>query len=145
MTSAAVVYRSPGGITRRYAEEIARYLSSKGIEASVASVGECDPASLVAADYVLLGCWTGGLFVILQHPDEPWLAFVRNLPKLERPRIGLFTTFKLATGSMFPKMAAALAGRAPVVELELRARNGSLSGADRRAIDRFVAKGAVRP
>ena len=51
-----------------------------GLEASVVSVGECDIGSLAAVDFLLLGCWTNGLFVIGQHPDEPWLAFARDLP-----------------------------------------------------------------
>src|SRR5512142_2338858 len=101
MTTAAVVYRSRSGKTRRYAEAIGQHLRSRGVETSVASVGEVDIAGLANVDLVLLGCWTNGLFVILQHPDGPWLSFARELPSLERARVGLFTTYQLATGSMF--------------------------------------------
>ena len=103
-------------------------------------MGDCDPATLADADYLLLGCWTSGLFLILQHPDEPWLAFVRDMPETKRPRVALFTTYILATGSQFPKMRTALVGKTNVPELELKSRNGHLSTADERALERFVAQ-----
>jgi flavodoxin len=136
---AVVVYRSHSGVTRKYGEEIAGHLRGRGLAVTVASVGECDFGSLADADYLLLGCWTSGLFVVLQHPDEPWLAFVRDMPVTTSPKVALFTTYKLVTGSQFPKMRAALAGKAREPELELKARGGALSDADRAALDRFVA------
>ena len=139
MKKAVVVYRSHSGVTRGYGEEIGAYLAGKGIDVEVASVGEADFGSVGAADYLLLGCWTSGLFVIRQHPDEPWLAFVRDMPAAPGPRVALFTTYKLATGSQFAKMRAALAGKTAEPALELKSRNGHLSDSDRAALDRFVA------
>lgn len=55
-----------------------------------------------------------------------------------RARIGLFTTYKIATGSMFARTRAALAGKAGRVELELKSRDGHLSDAGRLALDRFL-------
>ena len=138
MPRAVVVYRSRTGITRRYGEEIAAHLRERGIEAGFTSVGEADFATLSGADYLLLGCWTSGLFVIRQHPDEPWLAFVRDMPPATRPKVALFTTFKLATGSQFPRMRAALVGKTAAPALELKSRSGHLSDADRAALDAFV-------
>ncbi|HEY3335303.1 MAG TPA: flavodoxin domain-containing protein [Candidatus Limnocylindrales bacterium] len=138
MTTAAVVYRSATGTTRQLAEEIGAHLRAKGVDATVRSVGDADPAALATADLVLLGCWTSGLFVIAQHPDEPWLAFVRDLPPLPNARVGLFTTYKLVTGSMFPRMRAALGGRTPHVDLELKVRGAHLTDAGRAALDRFA-------
>ena len=139
MKKAVVVYRSHTGVTRSYAEEIAAHLRAKGVAVTVASVGEADFAALAEADYLLLGCWTSGLFVILQHPDEPWLAFVRDMPQMMRPKVALFTTYQLATGSQFARMRAALAGKTQAPELELKARGSTLSQADRAALDRFLA------
>ncbi len=138
---AVVVYRSHSGVTRRYGEEIGAYLTKRGIGTEVASVGDCDFATLADVDYLFLGCWTSGLFVILQHPDEPWLAFVRDMPETKRPRVALFTTYLLATGSQFPKMRAALTGRTNVPELELKSRNGRLSSADEKALESFISRG----
>ena len=138
MQTAAIVYRSAKGTTRSLAEEMCTHLESRGITTTVQSVGDTDPAALAGVDLVLLGCWTSGLFVVAQHPDEPWLAFVRDLPDLGQARVGLFTTYKLATGSMFAKMRAAVGGRATRIDLELKSRNGHLSDAGRLALDRFV-------
>jgi len=137
---AVVAYRSHSGVTRRYAEAIAAFLDARGVDAQVASVGECDMASVSDADYLLLGCWTSGLFVVMQHPDEPWLAFVRDMPRLTgpRPKIGLFTTYKLATGSQFPKMRDALSGQTSAPQLELKSRDGRLSAADEKALEQFL-------
>ena len=139
MKKAVVVYRSHSGVTRRYGEAIAAHLRERGVTTTVASVGEADLASLADADYLLLGCWTSGLFVVLQHPDEPWLAFVRDMPPTMRPKVALFTTYQLATGSQFPRMRAALAGKTKAPELELKARGSALSDEGRAALDRFIA------
>jgi flavodoxin len=138
---AAIIYRSRTGTTRRFAEEIGAHLKTRGVETSVSSIGDCDPENLGEMDIVLLGCWTNGLFVIHQHPDQPWLDFVRDVPALPGARVGLFTTYRLATGSMFAKMRTPLAGKAPSVGLELKSRDGHLSDEQRRALDRFLAGG----
>jgi flavodoxin len=136
---AVVVYRSHSGVTRRYGEEIGAFLTARGIATQVVSVGECDMATLADADHLLLGCWTSGLFVIRQHPDEPWLAFVREMPATSRPKVALFTTYQLRTGSQFPKMRAALAGKTASPGLELKSRDGHLSAADERSLEQFLA------
>ena len=138
MPTAAIVYRSATGTTRRLAEEVGAHLQSRGVVTTVQSVGDADAASLATVDLVFLGCWTSGFFVVAQHPDEPWMAFVRDLPTLGRARVGLFTTYKLATGSMFARMRAALGAKAGSVDLELKSRNGHLSDAGRQALDRWL-------
>ncbi len=143
MARAIVVYRSHSGVTRRYGEEIAAFLGLKGVKTTVTSVGECDMSTLAEADFLFLGCWTSGLFVVMQHPDEPWLAFARDMPKLPLaaeggPQVALFTTYKLATGSQFPKMRAALAGKTSVPQLELKSRDGHLSPRDDEALELFI-------
>jgi hypothetical protein len=148
VTTALVVYRSRTGVTRRYGEEIASHLRGRGIDSSVTSVGECDMASLAGVDYLFLGCWTSGMFVVMQHPDGPWLSFVRDMPKIGetaadgtgRPSVALFTTYKLRTGSQFPRMRAALGDKTPEPRLELKSRNGTLSGKDRRVLDEFTSR-----
>jgi len=141
MKTAAVVYRSRTGTTRRYAEEIAAYLRTRGVASQVSSIGECDMSQLADVDYLLLGCWTNGLMVVLQHPDDPWLAFARDLPPVARARVGVFTTYKLLTGTMFAKMRGALADKAPSIGLELKSRDGRLSERDKQALDEFLARG----
>ena len=148
MTTALVVYRSHTGVTRRYGDEIAAHLRTRGVDATVVSVGECDMASLGRVDYLFLGCWTSGMFVVGQHPDGPWMSFVRAMPKIgetaadgtARPSVALFTTYQLRTGSQFPRMRAALRGKTPEPRLEIKSRNGALSDRDRQALDEFVSR-----
>lgn len=139
MTTAAVVYRSSTGTTRRFAEAIAAHLGSRGVEAHAASIDDRDPASLAGVDLVLLGCWTSGLFVIGQHPDGPWVSWAGKLPDLQGARVALFTTYKLATGSMFRRMRAELARTGATIDLELKSRNGQLSADHQRQLDAWLA------
>jgi flavodoxin len=138
MTTACVVYCSATWTTAGLAEDIARHLRDRGIETTVASFGEEDRAVLAAADIVLLGAWTHGLFVVRQHPEQAWVEWARDLPALAATRVGLFTTYKLRTGSMFQRMREALGPVAPKVGLELKSRNRQLTDEGRRALDAFL-------
>jgi flavodoxin len=138
---AVVVYQTRTGNTRQFAEEIGDHLAERGIETVVLSIDECSPDRLQAADYVLLGCWTQGLFVVLQHPDDAWIGFVRGLPAISRPKVGIFATYMLATGRMFGQMRKHLAGKVPTPVLELKTKDAHLHDEHRRALDGFVAGG----
>ena len=138
MKKAVVVYRSHSGVTRGYGEEIGRFLAERGVATQVVSVGECEFAALADADYLFLGCWTSGMFFVTQHPDEPWLAFVRDMPATPRPKAALFTTYKIATGSQFRKMRAALGAKTAAPSLELKSRSGRLSAADKQVLAQFL-------
>lgn len=139
MTKAAIVYHSRTGTTRQFAEEIGDYLATLGVETRVESVQDCEASSMVDADLLLLGCWTSGWFIVRQHPEEPWVEFARRLPRVERARSALFTTYTLATGSMFRRMRAELAGKAGPAELELKSRDGHLDDRHREALQRLAA------
>ncbi len=139
MKRAVIVYRSRTGTTRQLAEEISAYLATRDIDPQVVSVGECDVQALRDVDYLLLGCWTGGFMIVRQHPDQPWVDFAQAIPATTGPRLGLFTTYKLATGSMFAQMRRHLVGRLSAPALELKSRTGRLSESNRRALERFVA------
>jgi hypothetical protein len=142
MPTAAVVYLSATFTTAGLADEIAGHLRSRGIETLVASIDDVDPAVLADVDYLLLGAWTHGWFVVRQHPDAPWVAFARSLPRLERPAVGLFTTYRLRTGSMFRRMRDALGGSGARVTLELEQRGPHLDDGLRAALDRWLREAA---
>jgi hypothetical protein len=74
----------------------------------------------------------------VHDPDRPWIEFARTLPAIVAPRVGLFTTYKLASGSMFSQMRKHLASKIPAIGLELRSRTGRLSEADKRVLERFL-------
>ncbi|MCU0505431.1 MAG: flavodoxin domain-containing protein [Chloroflexi bacterium] len=143
MATAAVVYESITGVTERFGEAIGEHLRSRGVEATVISIGDCDPATLDAHDLVLIGCWTSGLFVVGQHPDREWVAFTRMIPTLRHPRVGLFTTYRLATGSMFRRMRRALEPTGAAVTLELKSRDGRLAEGHRADLDAWLAAAGI--
>jgi len=127
------------GKTRRFAQAIGERLVRLGIEPTVASVKTFRPEMLDGTDLVLLGAWTNGLMIVGQHPDEDWVDFARALPPLGKRRVGLFTTYLIATGSMFWMMKRHLAGKADRIELRLKSRSAKLSDANAQRLERFAA------
>lgn len=138
MTTAAIVYCSATWTTAGLADDIDRHLRERGIETRVAAFGEIDTASLVDVDYLFLGAWTHGWFIVNQHPEQAWVDWTRELPRLDRPRVALFTTYKLRTGSMFPRMRKALRPTGARVGAELKSRDKLLTDEGRRALDTFL-------
>ncbi len=138
MKTAAIVYCSATMTTAGLAEDIERHLRAKGIETRVASIGDIDTATLADVDYLFLGCWTHGWFVINQHPEQAWVDWARGLPRLEKPRVALFTTYLIRTGSMFPRMRRALGDRVRRIDLELKVKGSELTEEARRALEAFV-------
>ncbi len=142
MTSASIYYRSHTGITKGLASNIAEVLKGKGLEVSNTEIGDdsdgvsIDPAA--NADLVLLGCWTGGLFLFLQHPDGPWRALARRLPSLAGKKVCLFTTYKLATGGMFKRMQRSLRDPLPSNILILRSKSSAISAEDRTRLEAWI-------
>jgi hypothetical protein len=67
-------------------------------------------------------------------------ALTRTAPNgMGLPKVALFTTYQLRTGSQFPKMRRALKGKTPDPILELKSKGGKLSDADRKHLNEFVA------
>lgn len=104
MKTAIIVYSSKGGTTKYFAHYIAEYISKKDIKATTKSIYDIKPEEIANYDYVLLGCWTHGLFIAFQHPNRDWVNWAKKLPDLSTKKVALFTTYKLATGSMFHAM-----------------------------------------
>ena len=144
MTSAAIVFESRTGVTRQFAEELGDHLATRRVEVRVEPVDDCDPGSLGGVDLLLLGCWTSGIFVAFQHPDEAWVAFARRLPTTPRARVALFTTYRLATGRMFREMRRHLPAGVPAPSLELRSRDGHAHPDHLAALDRWVGEGIAQ-
>ncbi len=139
MKKAAVIYQSKTGITKKFGEEISRYLSAKGIETQTCSVSDYKNGILEQSDYVLLGCWTAGFMLLFQHPDKIWKRFAQNLPGLGGKKVALFTTYKIATGSMFKCMRKHLANEGVDLSVELKSKKGDLSVENKAILDKFLA------
>ena len=139
MKTAVIVYHSKTGTTKKYAEEISDYLKSKGLDTQVTSIQVYSQDMLNNVDYVLFGCWTNGLMVILQHPEKEWVDFAAKLPPMPDVKVALFTTYKILTGSMFRNIYKQLKGKFATPSLELKSRNGSLSEKDKQALENFIS------
>jgi flavodoxin len=139
MKEAVIYYNSHSGTTKLYAFEIKKYIENKGIDVKVFSIEAYSIEQIRNADYVLLGCWTSGLFFILQHPEKIWKQFAAKLPSNLPSKIALFTTYKILTGSMFKNMRKELKCIHDHAVVEFKSRNGMLSVNNKKVLDGFVA------
>lgn len=133
-----VSYQSKHGTTKKYAEGIATFLNKNAVKATAKTISDCTVEEIEACDAILFGCWTHGLMIFLQHPEKKWVEFAKKLPALENKKVGLFTTYKLATGSMFKKMASAFEGKKASIDLEIKSKNGLLSAGNEEALIKFI-------
>ncbi len=138
MKQALIVYQSKTGTTKKYGFAIRDFLSTIDIEAKAIPVQNFTNEDAGKADFLFLGCWTSGLFVILQHPDKKWSEFARQLPELKDKKVALFTTYKLLTGSMFKNMKQKLSGKISDIGLALKAKGIELSVKDKEKLKQFV-------
>jgi flavodoxin len=136
---ALVIYYSKTGRTRQMAFETDAYLKENNLNSKMISIHDVQPEDIIKSDIVLFGCWTSGLFFILQHPDKTWKEYTAKFPELNGKKVGFFTTYRTATGSMFRKMYQNLKGKlAEPVTLNLKSRNGKLSDENKALIKEFV-------
>ncbi len=138
MKSGLVIYHSKTGITKALGWEINEFLENNNIKSRLISLTEFNESDLQNADYVFLGCWTSGLMVLLQHPEQIWIDFMKKLPDLKGKKISLFTTYKIATGSMFRNMKRHVKCDPSDISLELKSRDGHLSEAHLRLLREFI-------
>lgn len=138
MKKALIIYHSKTGVTRAFGKEIGGFLGTLGVDATAYSIYDFIPDDAVHADVILLGCWTSGLFVLLQHPEQAWIDFSKRLPDLRGKKIGLFTTYKIATGSMFYKMQRCIPADPGDVVLRLKSSDGRLTDEMKSDLRRVV-------
>ncbi|MBS3771898.1 MAG: flavodoxin domain-containing protein [Bacteroidales bacterium] len=135
---AAIIYNSRTGTTKKYAEAIAGFLSQKGLETNTASISDYDPEKVKAADIVLLGAWTSGLFFFAQHPDKEFKKYSGNLPEVKDKKVGLFTTYKTLTGSMFRKMDKLINDKLPEGYVLLKSRSSKLTSENKKQLEKLI-------
>lgn len=126
MKKALIIHHSKTGTTRKFGIEIADFCTQNGIETKVVSIDEFKKKDLNKVDYLFLGCWTHGHMIFNQHPDKGWVNFANQLPAINGKNVVLFTTYKIATGSMFRKMKERLKCDSKFIKLELKSRKGRL-------------------
>ena len=127
MKKALIIYNSKKGTTKKFGNEIGEFLNTKNIDSKVIPIYDFNENEVSGYDYIFLGCWTSGLFICMQHPQQDWIDFAKKLPNLKNKKVVLFTTYKLATGSMFRKMKTHLETKIDNISLELKSRDGMLN------------------
>jgi flavodoxin len=139
MSNALIVYHSKTGTTKKFGFAIRDYILSLGIESKTIPSQNFIVEDLVDVDFLFLGCWTNGLFVIMQGPEKEWVEFSRKLPDLNNKKVALFTTYKLLTGSMFARMKKQLKLNELNLELNLKSRDINLSNENKLKIKQFIS------
>jgi len=91
---ALVIYESLTGNTRRAAEVIGRELTRRGIPTTVCSITAIDLQALSAADLVVVGTWTDGMFFFGQRPGRGGRIKDR-LPAMAGKQAVTYVTFAL--------------------------------------------------
>ncbi|WP_462280595.1 flavodoxin family protein [Salinivirga cyanobacteriivorans] len=140
MKNAVIIYQSKGGTTKQFGFEIASILNEQGLTTRVCSVNECSENDLQKADFIFFGCWTKGLMIFAQHPDREWTNFVSSVKIPETTRIGLFATYKIATGTMFSRMRRVIPGVKQKSVPELKSKSGQLSKEDKSFLSNYVGR-----
>ena len=105
--NAAILAESLTGNTWKAAELIGSNLQQEGWTITgLSKVKAPDHAAIQAADIVLVGTWTHGLFVIGQ---TPWsLATISNLPVMRGKKAAVFLTFALNAGKSLERLSGAV-------------------------------------
>ncbi len=127
MKKAIIIYQSKKGTTRKLGEEIQSVLTSKLIATDIQALEECKGLDVSAYDYVFLGCWTKGLMFFAQHPDKVWNDYVPSLRFSKDSKMVFFTSYKIATGSMFSQMKKSLPQEHPSIYGKIKSRDGNLN------------------
>jgi flavodoxin len=104
---AALLVESLTGNTWKTAEVIGTKLSQeRWTITGLSKVVAPDLSSVEAADIVLIGTWTHGLFVVGQ---TPWaLGRIANLPTMRGKKAACFLTFALNAGKSIDKLSTAV-------------------------------------
>jgi flavodoxin len=123
---ALVVYHSKNGTTQKMAQEIVNKLKKNNSEVVAGSLKEITQNDIESADQVYLGCWTSGKFVFGQKPEKEWIDFANNLPSVQNKKTVLFTTYTIATGSMFRNMKKYILPKGYKVIGSMKSRSGRM-------------------
>ncbi|HEV8298192.1 MAG TPA: flavodoxin family protein [Acidimicrobiales bacterium] len=110
MKRAIVIYESLTGNTRRAAERIARELDASGVSTAACPIMHIDYPALAAADMVIVGTWTDGIFVVGQRPGRAGRLWL-NLPAIDRKRTAVYCTYAINPGKTLAKLGNIVAGR----------------------------------
>jgi hypothetical protein len=76
--------------------------------------------------------------IFAQHPDRAFKKFAKELPGIRNKPVALFTTYKIATGSMFRKMGNTLDEKIDQPQVNLKSRSSRLTEENRIALEALL-------
>ena len=105
---AVVIHESLTGNTEKAAHHMVARLAEAGVEAVACPTTAVDYQALAAADLVVIGSWTDGLFLFGQKPARA--ARLAQLPYLTGKRAAVYCTYALETGRTLEKLEEIVRG-----------------------------------
>ena len=138
--NALVIYETLTGNTARAAEHIVAELAAGGVEASACPTTDVDYAALAAADLVIVGSWTDGLFLFGQKPARS--GRLAALPFMTGKRCAVYCTYAVETGRTLEKLEDIMRGRGADVIGGMAIRRNDLAGGAREFVARLLAVAA---
>lgn len=137
MKKALIVFHG-NGTTQKYSEEISQFLSNRGLQTEIIPASSFKPEELSNADYLLLSGWKNGHLFSSAKPDNEWIRFIKNLPKLTGMKTALFNTNKLFAKGVLRKMKKHLKNKIEDIEFVFTSRNGTLTVHDKITLNEFI-------
>ena len=129
MKKAIIILPEKNNTTKKFGEEIARFLLQRDLDAEMIPINNFEPHKLDGADYLLISGWQN---------DSEGASFVNKLPPLDGIRTGLFTTYKFFAGSVIRRMKKYLKEKTENLEFAFKSRDGSLSISDKLTLNDFI-------
>lgn len=129
MKKAIIILPEKNNTTKKFGEEIARFLLQRDLAAEMIPINNFEPHKLDGADYLLISGWQN---------DSEGASFVNKLPPLDGIRTGLFTTYKFFAGSVIRRMKKYLKEKTENLEFAFKSRDGSLSISDKLTLNDFI-------
>jgi hypothetical protein len=135
---AAILVESMTGNTWKAGEKIAGLLQQEGWSITgLDRVRQPNHAAIQEADFVLVGTWTHGLFVVGQ---APWgIGAINALPMMRGKKSAVFCTFALAPAKTLDKLSSAVMGRGADVIGGVALNRSKLDEHSEVFVDRLLA------
>ena len=135
---AAILVESLTGNTWKAGERIGSLLQQEGWQITgLDRVREHNHAALQEADFVLVGTWVHGLFVVGQ---APWgIGGISHLPVMRGKKAAVFCTFALNPGRTLDKLTTAVMDRSADVIGGLALNRGKIDEHSEVFVDRLLA------
>ena len=135
--NALVIYETLTGNTARAADDSGADPVAAGMTAAACPTTAVDCSALAAADLVIVGSWTDGLFLFGQKPARS--GRLASLPFMTGKRCAVYCTYAIETGRTLEKLEDIMRGRGADVIGGMAIRRNDLAGGSREFVERLLA------